>query len=39
MDIIIVEQGWSNTYGFIEPQTIQKYVNTKSYLQKYLIKN
>ncbi|KOM26155.1 hypothetical protein LR48_Vigan233s002200 [Vigna angularis] len=36
MDTVIVDQGWSSMYGFVEPQTIQPFGNTIESKQKYL---
>ncbi|KOM55894.1 hypothetical protein LR48_Vigan10g178600 [Vigna angularis] len=36
MDTIVVDQGWSSMYGFVEPQTIQPSGNTLQNRQHYL---
>ncbi|KOM43041.1 hypothetical protein LR48_Vigan05g064500 [Vigna angularis] len=35
MDTIVVDQGWSSMYGFVEPQTIQPSGNTLENRQHY----
>jgi len=36
MDKVIVEQGRSSVYGFIEPQTIQPSGNSPDHIKLYL---